>query len=143
MPLVKGRKIISVGDQATYSLLRMGIRPHLSAFDFRTMRGPVSREVREVLEKEYPRPKTFKNPAGTISEELFSAAPALMRGGGSILIDGEEDLVAIPFIFFLGKGYVVIYGQPGEGCVLVSSSSAGRGKIRKIAEALGLAPLRD
>lgn len=141
IPLMKGMKIIAVGDQVTYSLLGRGMPPHVAVFDFKTMRGPVETRVRARLEKEYPRPKIFENPAGTVSEKLFSEAPALMREGGGILVIGEEDLAAIPFIHFLEEGYVVVYGQPGEGCVLVSSSSAGRKKIKKLAETLGLAPL--
>lgn len=143
LPRTEGKKIIAVGDQVVYALLAKGMRPHVAVFDFRTMRGPVAEGVRKRLEEEYPSPERVENPAGTISEALFIAAPALMRSGGSLLIDGEEDLVAIPFIHLLKKGYVVLYGQPGEGCVLVDERSEGRTIVEKVIKALGLASLPD
>lgn len=143
LPRMEGKKIIAVGDQAVYSLLARGIRPHIAVFDFKTMRGPVAEGVRERIEKEYPSPERIENPAGTISEELFIAAPRLMRNGGSLLIDGEEDLAAIPFIHLLKKGYAVLYGQPGTGCVLVDEKSKGRKIVEKVIKALGLASLPD
>jgi len=141
LPRMEGKKIIAVGDQVVYALLTKGIRPHVAVFDFRTMRGPVSDGVRKRLEKEYPSPERMENPPGTISEALFLAAPQLMRNGGSLFIGGEEDLVAIPFIRLLEKGYVVLYGQPGEGCVLVDENSKGRKIVEKVIKALGLASL--
>jgi uncharacterized protein (UPF0218 family) len=84
-----------------------------------------------------------ENPAGTISGALFLAAPRLMREGGPLSIEGEEDLVAIPFIHLLKKGYIVLYGQPNEGCVLVDEKSKGRKTVEKVIKALGLASLPD
>lgn len=143
LPRTEGKKIIAVGDQVIYALLTKGIRPHVAVFDFRTMRGPVSDGVRKRLGREYPSPERMENPPGTISEALFLIAPRLMRNGGSLFIGGEEDLVAIPFIRLLKKGYVVLYGQPGAGCVLVDEKSKGRKIVEKVIKALGLASLPD
>ncbi|MDD2655553.1 MAG: DUF359 domain-containing protein [Candidatus ainarchaeum sp.] len=143
LPRMEGKKIIAVGDQAVYSLLKRGIRPHVAVFDFRTMRGPVDDVVRKRIEEEYPSPECIKNPAGTISEALFLLVPSLMRSGGALRVEGEEDLAAIPFIHMLKKGYVVLYGQPGAGCVLVDGKSKGRKTVEKVVKALGLASLPD
>jgi uncharacterized protein (UPF0218 family) len=143
LPRMEGKKIIAVGDQVVYALLMKGKRPHVAVFDFRTMRGPVADGVRKRIEKEYPSPKRMENPAGTISEALFLVVPQLMREGGSLLIEGEEDLVAIPFIHLLKRGYAVLYGQPEAGCVLVDEKSRGRKTVEKVVKATGLASLPD
>lgn len=141
IPLAKGRKIIAVGDQVVFGLLSKGIRPHVAVFDFRTMRMEVAGGVRERIEKEYPSPQKITNPPGTISEELFVLAPVLIKEGGALFVEGEEDLAAFPFILFLDKKSVVLYGQPGEGCVLVEEKSEGKKMVKRIAGKLGLASL--
>ena len=143
LPKAGGRKIIAVGDQVVFNLLQKGIRPHVAIFDFRTRREEVGKEVSERLGKEYPEAQRVRNEHGTVSEALFLLAPSLIESGGAVLIEGEEDLAALPFIYFLKKGYVVLYGQPGEGCVLVGHNSEGRKTIKEMAGKLGLASLAD
>lgn len=137
------RKIIAVGDQVVFALLSRGIRPHVAVFDFKTMRKQVDRGVRERIEREYSSPTKVVNEAGTISEELFLLAPVLIREGGALFVEGEDDLVAFPFVLSLTENSVVLYGQPGEGCVLVEKKSEGRETVKKIAGKLGLSPLPD
>ncbi|MEW5996941.1 MAG: DUF359 domain-containing protein [Candidatus Micrarchaeota archaeon] len=143
LPLVGGRKIIAVGDQVVFALLSKGIRPHVAVFDFKTMRARVDSGVRKRIEREYPSPMRVVNEPGTISEEIFLSAPMLIRKGGALFVEGEEDLVAFPFILSLTKKSVVLYGQPGEGCVFVEDKSEGRETVKKIAGKLGLASLSD
>jgi len=143
LPLAEGKKIIAVGDQVVFALLSKGIRPHLAVFDFRTLRKPVNIAVKERLEKEYPDANRVRNPAGEITEGLALIAPMLMRDGGALLVDGEEDLAALVFISMMKNGYVVMYGQPGEGVVLVEENSEGKKIAKKIAGKLGLASLSD
>lgn len=143
IPFTRGRKIIAVGDQVVFGLLSKGIKPHVAVFDFRTMRLEVESGVRERIEKEYPSPQKISNAPGTISEELFKLAPVLIREGGALFVEGEEDLAAFPFILFLDKKSVVLYGQPGEGCVLVDHKSEGKKLVKRIAGKLNLASLSD
>lgn len=143
LPKIKGRKIIAVGDQVVFRLLSKGIRPHVAVFDFKTMREQVDEGVRKMISREYRSPMKVVNEPGTISEELFLLAPVLVRNGGALYVEGEEDLAAFPFILSLAKNYVVLYGQPGEGCVLVDEKSEGRETVKKIAGKLGLASLSD
>ncbi len=143
LPMAKGKKIIAVGDQTVFNLLRKGVMPHVAVFDFRTMREEVSKEVRQRLEKEYPEPHRIRNEPGTVSEALFLRAPSLIEAGGAVFIEGEDDLAALPFIYFLKEGHVVMYGQPGKGCVLVEHGSEGRKTAKEMAGKLGLASLAD
>ena len=143
LPLIRERKIIAVGDQVVFALLSKGIRPHIAVFDFRTMRMEVGSGVRGRIEKEYPSPQRIANEQGTISDALFVLAPVLISEGGALYIEGEEDLAAFPFILFLDKNSVVLYGQPGEGVVLVDEKSEGKKLVKRIAGKLGLASLSD
>ena len=139
----KGKKIIAVGDQVVFALLSKGIRPHVAVFDFRTLRNPVDMAVRARLEKEYPDSDRVRNPAGGITRGLVLVAPTLARDGGALLVEGEEDLAALVFISIMKKGCVVMYGQPGEGVVLIEEDSEGKKLAKKIAGKLGLASLSD
>jgi hypothetical protein len=143
LPSTRGKKIIAVGDQVVFALLSKGIRPHVAVFDFKTLRNPVDIKVRARLEKEYPDANRVSNPAGEITEGLVLIAPILLRDGGALLVEGEEDLAALVFIEIMEKGYVVLYGQPGEGAVLVEDNSEGKKIAKKIAGKLGLASLSD
>jgi len=143
LPLAKGKKIIAVGDQVVFALLSRGIRPHVAVFDFKTLRNPVDIKVRARLEKEYPDANRVRNPAGEITRGLVLMAPILMRDGGALLVEGEEDLAALVFIDMMEEGYVVLYGQPGEGAVLVEDDSEGKKIAKKIAGKLKLASLSD
>ena len=143
LPLTKGKRIIAVGDQVVFALLSHGIRPHVAVFDFKTLRNPVDIAVRERLEKEYPDANRVYNPAGEITKGLALIAPILMRDGGALLVEGEEDLAALVFIDIMEKGYVVLYGQPGEGAVLVEENGEGKKLVKKIAGKLKLASLAD
>jgi hypothetical protein len=47
-----------------------------------------------------------------------------MRKPSKIIVDGEEDLLAIPMFAHLPKNSVLVYGQPNEGMVLTRINSA-------------------
>ncbi len=117
--LSKEHMIISVGDICTLGLLDVGIKPHLAVFDFKYMRRKLDSSYVSILKLTFPKPKRMKNPKGTISQGIIDKAPELVREGGAIFIDGEEDLTALAFIAAASDAYVLVYGQPGEGLVLV------------------------
>ena len=63
-----------------------------------------------------------KNPAGYITGGLYGAIDKALKSDGKfkIFVDGEEDLAALAAIDLAPIGSLVIYGQPGEGMVLVN-----------------------
>jgi uncharacterized protein (UPF0218 family) len=128
----KDHRIISVGDVCTLVLLRSGIKPHLAVFDFKYKRMNLPKEDINKLKTEYPRPKTFQNPPGTLSEPLIKDAKDLIEEGGAVLIEGEEDLCALAFILALAENDIVVYGQPDEGIVVVDSSEETKRKVKKL-----------
>jgi uncharacterized protein (UPF0218 family) len=75
-----------------------------------------------------------ENPAASLSAELIVALrdAVLADGPMRILVEGEEDLVALPAICLVPIGGSVVYGQPDEGMVLVRVDEAIRSRIRSI-----------
>lgn len=124
--LSESHKIIAVGDICTICLLAAGIKPHLAVFDFKSERKELSDDFKNTLRLHFPNPKKYKNQTGTLSLKILKDAPKLLKNGGGVLIDGEEDLTALAFINAANEKTVVVYGQPKKGIVLVYPK-----KIRK------------
>ena len=49
-----------------------------------------------------------------------------------ILVDGEEDLLVLPTCILAPENYVIMYGQPNEGLVIVQITTQVREKVQKI-----------
>jgi len=126
-------RIISIGDMITLEILDAGIRPHLAVFDFKCKRKKLSNKGISKLRKAFPRQKRYRNPAGTVCDQLISDASLLIKKGGAVRIIGEEDLTALAFIRKAGKRDIVLYGQPNKGIVLVK---ANKKILKKIDEFL-------
>jgi len=129
---LKGKRLISIGDASTLALLDHGIIPHLAVFDFRIKRKKISERQKEKLLSPFTIVRKYKNPKGTVSGRLLKNAKKLIREGGAVLIDGEEDLLALAFILNSSENDAVVYGQPDEGMVLVLPDSEIKNKIRKM-----------
>jgi uncharacterized protein (UPF0218 family) len=117
--LSHGHRIISVGDVCTLGLLAIGVRPHLAVFDYRSMRSGLDQGMINALRASFKKMRTYPNPAGTVSDRLLADAAGLVREGGAVLIEGEEDLTALAFVLSAGENDLVVYGQPDEGVVVV------------------------
>jgi uncharacterized protein (UPF0218 family) len=122
--LNKFDKIISVGDITTYNVLQCGIVPNICITDDITMRKKVPEEIRNRINAERFEVLKVRNAAGSISAELIDGIFAAMKSMKvskrvRIVVEGEEDLAVIPAVVSAPAGTAVIYGQPGEGMVLV------------------------
>lgn len=127
----KRKKIISIGDISTINMINTGTKPHLAVFDFKSHRKELESQLKNILEINYPNPKKYENESGTISNDLINDAPKLIEEGGGILIKGEEDICALAFIMSADDRYVIIYGQPKEGIVLIKPTNELKNKIKK------------
>ncbi|CDG65482.1 hypothetical protein MBMB1_1384 [Methanobacterium sp. MB1] len=110
--------LISVGDITTQNLQKADLIPHLGIIDNVVERKPAAYDV--VYDNVT---LNVKNPPGVITDELqetIKRAFQLVKSGFRVLIlvDGEEDLAAIPSILMAPPGSLVLYGQPGEGLVV-------------------------
>ena len=126
--------VVTVGDRTTERLLGWQIPVRLQIVDGaerRNARAPPPAPLGTVQ-------KRCRNPAGELSKE---AVEAVREGLSSeapvrILVDGEEDLLALPACALAPDGASVFYGQPGEGMVAVLVDAAVRRKTQKMIEVM-------
>jgi len=126
-------KIISVGDTVTRNLHSYQMTPQLSITDNKRMRKRVKQEVfagKNVVH--------VKNPQGTITEEAITAVREALESDEHvhIVVDGEEDLLAIIAVLYAPETSLVVYGQPFEGIVVVEVTSEKKAGALKILKAM-------
>ncbi|MEF8854807.1 MAG: DUF359 domain-containing protein [Haloarculaceae archaeon] len=142
-----GDPIVAVGDVVTYHLLEAGRRPDVALVDERTERTAVDEEITAAIGG-FDRDVAVENPPATLSAALLSALSEAVRGAGEasregsteapteattlIDVDGEEDLATLPAILVAPEGACVVYGQPGEGMVLVQVDRAATERARDL-----------
>ncbi|MDQ2051078.1 GTP-dependent dephospho-CoA kinase family protein [Natronolimnohabitans sp. A-GB9] len=124
--------LIAVGDVVTYHFLEAGRPPDVALVDERTKRQAVDEEIRETVTEETTLEAV--NPPAVISEDVIEA---LLEGlerddPTTILVEGEEDLVALPAIVAAPEKASVVYGQPDEGMVHVSVTDDTRAEARAL-----------
>lgn len=114
-------RLVVIGDRVTRSAFELGLEPVLAIYDCVEMREDV---VCPEPPSHYRR-KAVSNPRSSISFEAARVIRDAIRQGANTAIQvyGEEDLLAIPAILYADTGYVVAYGQPSRGVVLVRVDS--------------------
>lgn len=110
----EAKLVVAVGDATTETLSRLTLIPEIYAIDAKEKRG-----VRQPPKLDAKSEIKVKNPAGYVSDE---AVRAILRAYNlekpvKILVEGEEDLLALIFFAAYPEGTVVFYGQPNEGVV--------------------------
>lgn len=121
--------VVGVGDTVSRNLHEYGVDARLLITDNRRRRRRVKPVVflgRSVVH--------VRNPAGVITDETVAAVREALEGSGQVhvVVDGEEDLLVLVAVAFAAEGGLVVYGQLGEGLVVVRVTAAKR------AEALGI-----
>lgn len=144
--LIKDSKVlITVGDATTEKIISFGLTPDLSIIDCVERR--IRRTESKILEL-----KTFfltttkfkqyqcKNPKGTITKEAYiTIKKILMKGEQAIIvIDGEEDMLALAVFALAPLDSVVFYGQPLEGLVSVKINAKIKNKSRNLLQSIGV-----
>jgi len=132
--LQSAKKIAAVGDMTTFFLLEASVVPDLAVVDNKTKRMPVPDEVVRSLMHDGYRTVKVKNPAATLTKELIDQIRESLKGEErvKIVVEGEEDLATLPAILFAPLGSAVVYGQPGEGSVLVRVTPEKKKNIEEL-----------
>jgi GTP-dependent dephospho-CoA kinase len=121
-------KVTTVGDIVSRGTLAAGIKVSLRIVDQMTLRKQIS-PVEIKAERTY----RVKNPAGVITQQAWDTIKdALKDREALILVDGEEDLLAIPAVLESPDNAFIVYGQPSEGLVVVTASPEKKSEVRKI-----------
>ncbi|PCR92347.1 GTP-dependent dephospho-CoA kinase family protein [Natrinema ejinorense] len=126
--------LIAVGDVVTYHLLQAGRRPDVALVDGRTKRSAVDEEIREAVTSGAS--IEVRNPPAELSAPVVRALRRALSTAEptTVLVDGEEDLVALPAIAAAPEGASVVYGQPDEGMVHVVVTDDDRTAMRELLE---------
>ncbi len=116
-------KIITVGDVVTASFNNYNIGQRISVVDFFVAR---KRKFSNIKEHGFSGSETkisTDNPAGTLTSSTFKACKDIFTTVSSarivMIVEGEEDLVVLPFVLTAPLGYHIYYGQPDRGIVEV------------------------
>jgi hypothetical protein len=127
--------IVAVGDIVTYHLTQDGHTPAVALVDGRTKRTAVEGHIREAIDGDrFDREVAVANPPATLSADLLTALRAAIDRAETgettvIVVDGEEDLAALPAIAAVPGVASVVYGQPDEGMVLVDAGGEARSTV--------------
>jgi uncharacterized protein (UPF0218 family) len=126
--------VVSVGDRVSETFQEItGRPPEVFVVD-----GRERREVREVPNIPHAVTIRARNPAGGITRGALLAVKRAVAGAkpAMVLIDGEEDLLAIPAIIQAPLGAVVFYGQPLRGVVAIEVDEMAKGRARDLLEGM-------
>jgi GTP-dependent dephospho-CoA kinase len=130
LPLLSGKLFYSVGDVVTEHLLLAGSPPVIAIIDGQTMRRPHNGV--EIPEYQII---NVKNPAGCISDELIQATKDAVNSGRIVIqVSGEEDLAVLPLALVSPINSLILYGQPGEGVVVLEISPQVREQAQAFLE---------
>lgn len=118
----KDSPFVGVGDITVSNFVKNGIYPWISIIDFFVARKRRFTNLGDLGFATNNPDMIVSNPPGTITKALLGAVAAAidnMDRRTIILVNGEEDLAAIPAILLSPLGKIVYYGQPKKGLVRV------------------------
>ena len=121
--MLKGEKVIAIGDVVVENLLKVGIEPAMMIVDGRSLREPLGTTIECDI--------TVKNPQSEITAELIEA---IKKGYKKIFVEGEEDLASLPAILYADKNSLIVYGQPSEGIMVIRPTEENKKKVKKTLE---------
>ena len=127
LPVIRNKRIISVGDVVSQNLIDHGIYPELVIVDGRNLRA----EIDDCIECDNT--VTVENPQSEITGELWVAIERLFmdktKRFKKILVEGEEDLAVMPAVLHGDGDTVVLYGQPDRGIVIIEVTEQKKKEI--------------
>lgn len=129
-------RLIVVGDIALEKVREKGILPKVAVIDLFVERKKVYRSIDSHNFKGDEVVLRVKNPAGQITSSVFKTATKTMQDAKRyiVLVDGEEDLVVLPYVLAVPLGYHIVYGQPGQGIVVITVTKQRKQRARKLLE---------
>jgi len=122
--------IVSVGDTVSRNLAKNQIPPRLAIVDNICMRRTVEEPVKLTMDKTVQ----VRNPQAKITAEAIHAIQDALKGSASvkIVVDGEEDLLALVAVLYAPENSLVVYGQPYEGIVVVKVTPEKKAEIAQL-----------
>ena len=85
-------------------------------------RKEITGKDRFLLNEYFHNADTCQNPKGHISKCSIDWAKEHIGKSGKLIIKGEEDLVAVPMIYY-AKNALIIYGLRNKGSVIIEKNN--------------------
>jgi len=124
--------IISVGDIVSRSILKISVPVNVRIIDNKAMR-------KDLEFFDFKNKKTFHayNPAGSIEIMAWQAIKEAIKSEDAlVIIDGEEDLLALVAVIESPNNSLVIYGQPKEGIVIIEVDEIKKREAKSIIDSM-------
>ena len=82
---------------------------------------------------------SIRNPQGALTDELYEAVKTAYKKVHQkqrvlMIVDGEEDLAFLPCLLEAEEKWIVCYGQPDEGIVVVEPTPTRKRFIKRSIE---------
>jgi uncharacterized protein (UPF0218 family) len=124
--------VIAVGDLVSINLAKVNCQAQVSILDGKTKRH-------DELDHTLVADVTFEatNAAAEIRPEVWIVIELALKVGESgktakILIEGEEDLTALPAVALAPNGSAVVYGLPDQGIVVITVTPTHKRTVNEI-----------
>lgn len=132
------RFLATIGDLVTLFSFQAGYTPDLAVIDFKTEREILEKEITsEILE--YAERNSYevikvRNPQGHISEELVEGLKKGVERRTLIIVEGEEDMAALPLSLILPEKSIIVYGVPSRGVAVYEVNERDKVLISEMVE---------
>ena len=121
-------KVVLVGDRVSRNVIQSGVHADVVIVDNKEMR-------RDVKPFPFDERKLFRlaNAQGSINSASWEIIhEAIGTRNSIVVVEGEEDLLALVAIVESPVGSLIVYGQPNEGIVLVRVSDQKKQEITQL-----------
>jgi GTP-dependent dephospho-CoA kinase len=127
--------VITVGDRVTETFGELGRTPDVQVVD-----GVERRSKRDPPKVPYVRLVKVRNPAGEITSDAIRGMRSAFGGRKPVrvMVDGEEDLLAMVAVAMAPISSTVYYGQPQVGVVVVKVNAVSKSRNRAMLAKMGI-----
>ena len=133
---IKGAKlVVAVGDATTERLVSFNVIPDIAVIDGKERRSTTNHQG------SYPaRELRCANPSGGITQEALDILRKAVTDSHPVrvIVEGEEDMLALPLFWMVPEDSVVLYGQPLEGLVAVKITASKKDEAKDLMDRIGI-----
>ncbi|MDP2632424.1 MAG: pantetheine-phosphate adenylyltransferase [Candidatus Curtissbacteria bacterium] len=124
----------AVGDITVSAFVKIGVQPKISVVDFLVERKKIYSQLSQLGFATNNADVIIKNPPGDISKAMIAeiSKATSKQSRTIIVVDGEEDLAAVPAILLAPLGTYIYYGQPKKGAVRVEVNIKTKEQIKNL-----------
>jgi len=127
----KPRMVIVVGDYTSKKLREKGIKAKLYVIDGKTERRRIP-----IFDLKDLKIEKVENEQGTLNPHAVKKLHEILNDpeaeNVAMLVEGEEDLLTLAAILSAPEKSIIVYGQPGEGNVIVRVNNASKKHVIEI-----------